>query len=276
MKFTKTACGLAIVAAFLVSGCATWDNLFGKKLPDVKGSSAFFLYDGGHTRMMNILSPAITRDQFKGLVDQMKNDGANFTYIFVINEHDGPWTPYSFYVGNAIEGQIDNNIVSEYQWRLDYVRSKDLGVIIWLRADDSPNFNKLAKEKYQADAVKLFDKYASAWCVGLELDEYYDAATVERYAAHLKSLTKKPIYTHQTPMKITYAQLKDVDGCLLQYGFGKAPAKIESDTRNVVAAMGGKPVIAAEYHQTSNSEQAKGMGDAAMRGGAYGTGNGRH
>ena len=274
--------------------------------PPVENHRAMFLYNNAALRMMNILSPMLTRDAFKGYVDMMKSDGADMCYLFIINERDGGWTPYSFYQGNNIGGTINQGVVDEYKARMDYIRSKDMGIIIVLRPDDSPNFvrtldqyvnlvkgaptvslttdlltmrfsvlSTASQEQYQRDAVRLFDMYASGYWAGLELDEYYNIQQVDHYAKQLQGLTEKPIGTHQLSDRYNFAKLDSVDHCYFQYGWNKSPAHMQSRTSQVVADL-NKPVIAAEHNKTSNSAEARAQGDAAMAGGAYATGNGRN
>lgn len=302
MRRTKNvvmAACIAIGLAAMFTGCGTLCDLIdlpGCGVPEVKNHKAMFLYNNASLRMMNILSPAISRDAFKGFVNQMKNDGADMCYLYLINERDGGWTPYSFYNGNQIGGSINEGVLNEMKARCEYIRDKDMGIILWLRPDDSPNFVRVleggeepesapglrfstasvaSQEQYQRDAIKHFGKYASGIVVGLELDEYYDAGTVNHYANQLQGLTKLPIGTHQKPDKSSFATLPTVDHCYFQYGFGKSTSHVKAMTEAIRRAV-GKPVIASEYHKSSNSPQARALGDAAMAGGAYGTGNGRN
>jgi len=248
-------------------------------VPSIDKHKASFLMDNAATRMMNILSPNLPRDSFKAQVDRCKANGDNFLYLYLMDEKDGGWTPFSFYVGNKIGTVVDKDKLSEMIWRAEYARKKKLGIVFWLRADDSPNFNKTPvdlQKKYQKDAVESFDKYASAYIVGLEADEYMNAATAEMYAAHLKGLTKRHIGVHQTTGKCDFALQPSIGSIWYQFGFGKSAGQIQSETALVKVKMCGKPVFAAEYHKSSDSAEAKALGDAAMRGGASGTGNGRN
>jgi hypothetical protein len=92
---------------------------------------------------------------------------------------------------------------------------------------------------------------------------------------HIKGLTKKHIGIHQKPGKYNYSNSPYINGCWYQYGFNKNASQIEQETRNVVNNT-NKLVIATEYHKSSETEEAKQLGDAAIRGGAIGTGNNRH
>jgi len=256
-----------------------WQWLTGNRLPDIKNHKASFLMDNGGLRLMNILSPNCSRDTFKGVVSRSKGNGDNFMYLYAINEHDGGWTPYSIYVANKIGGVKDTSVIAEYKWRLQHIRDNKMGIVLWLRADDSPNFNKTPEaqqKQYQADIVTLFDDYVSAYLIGLEADEYMSATAVEMYATHLRGLTDKHIGIHQRPGRYDYALRACISGLWYQYGFNKNRDQIRNDTVTVLQRLGGKPLYAAEYHLSADTEPAKSLGDAAMAGGASGTGNGRH
>ena len=270
MRLTRALVTVTMLAAVTLTGCMT--------LPELENHNACFLGAGASIRYMNILSPHLSRDAFKGYVAQQKDMGANFVYVFTINEHDGPWTPYSPYSGNDIGGQIDEGVAGEYEWRMEHIRSEGLGIVIWLRADDSPTFNRTPQskqEQYQRDMVARYDDYASAYCVGLELNEYMGSGAVEHYAAQLQTLTEKPVMTHQTSGRWDMAGNPSVDVAGVQYGFGKSAGYVENMTRNAVGQL-GKPVYGVEYHKSSETEEARSLGDAVMRGGAKGTGNNRH
>jgi len=254
-------------------------RLFGRGVRTrVEGHRASFLFDGAGTRVMNILSPACDDGTFKAIVDRCKSNGDDTIYLYLAFERDGPWGPFSFYDGNQIGSIIDNGMVEHIRRRVKYCRGEGLAVVFWLRADDSPTFNRVSADRqiaYQTDAVALFDRYALAWVIGLELDEYMTAHDCQNYATHLASHTDRHVGTHQKPGRFEYATLAGVDGCWYQYGFGKRPEQVQSETAMIAGAI-GKPVVACEYHKLSDSAQAKALGDAAMAGGAYGTGNGRN
>jgi len=247
---------------------------------DVKGHKATFLFANADQRCMNILQPACTDGEFEHLVDKCKKNGADTLYLFLINEGDGPWTPASFYHGDIIGGDINSGVRDKMQKRCRYARKKGFKLVFWLRADDSPTFNRTPmgrQLRYQDHACKYFvEPYGCAVVVGLELDEYANAASVEQWAADLRQRVKVPVGTHQTGDRYSFAQLPSVDDCWFQYGFGKSPEHIEARTAAVKAALGGRRIYAAEYDKSSETEGAKNRGDAAMRGGASGTGNGRH
>ena len=135
--------GVVLCGVALLSGCCSvWPDApwCGGKTADFDGHRAMFLYNGAGIRMMNILSPRLSRAGFEGYVNQMKSDGADTCLLYLINQKDGGWTPYSFYVNDQIGGTVNQAVVDEYNERLKYVLEKGLAVVLVLRPDDSPNF----------------------------------------------------------------------------------------------------------------------------------------
>jgi hypothetical protein len=133
-----------------------------------------------------------------------------------------------------------------------------------------------AQERYNRDCVKYFDKYASAYWIGLELNEYYNANTTWHYANQMQGLTDKEIGTHETPGRFGYAAHGSVDAAWIQAGFNKSGSYIQNLTAQARAALPNKRVYMTEYHKSSETAQAKALGDAGMAGGAHGTGNNRN
>lgn len=285
-KFALALAALALIAvtALVPIGLHNdWFNLsslnpFAPSLPPFKNHAASFLFDNAGTRVMNILSPSCPWSSFKSIVARCKRNGDTLLYLFLADEKDGPaWVPFSFYRNHQIGADLHDAHLKEMQRRCEYILDQKLGCIFWLRADDSPNFNRAPQprqEQYQKDAAKHFDKFASGWCIALEADEYMSASAVDHYAAHLQRLTDKPICVHQVPGRWSFAKSEHIDAMLLQIGFNRPASALQAMVRACRADL-NKPVAAAEYHKSSDSKEAKALGRAAMEAGAIGTGNGR-
>ena len=249
-----------------------------RHVPPLIGHRASFLFDDAKTRVMNILSPRCDLATFKTIVERCIRNGDDYVYLYFRNYGDGPWGPFSFYQSHRIGGDMHTAVLESMRTRLNILRDRNLGIVAWLRSDDSRMFNSISMDaelKYQVDVVRHFDEYVSAYVLGLELDEYMKGSTVAGLAAHLNTITQKHIGTHQTSGKYEYARLANVDGCWFQYGFGRTPAQIRAMTNATLGVLSGKPVFATEYHKSSDSAQARALGDAALSAGASGTGNGR-
>jgi len=132
------------------------------------------------------------------------------------------------------------------------------------------------QEVYQQHVISYFDKYAVAYVIGLEVDEYMNASTCNHYAYKLKlaMLESKPVGVHQKPLRYDYVNWEHIDVLFFQYGFGLSPSSIENKTKWVLSKT-SKPVVAAEYHLSSDTVEAKTLGQAAVGAGAIATGNGR-
>jgi len=110
-----------LLLLFVPLSCDNGDDW---SFPPLEDHRASFLFDNGATRVMNILSPNCSEDVFRGIVARCKQNGDNVIYLYLINEGDGPWTPYSFYVNNDIGGAIDAEILSLMKARCEYILSQ--------------------------------------------------------------------------------------------------------------------------------------------------------
>ena len=265
------SCVVTLLALTVLCGCMS--------VPDLDGHNATFLGANASVRYMNILSPVLSYNGFKDHVGQMKHMGANYVYVYTANQGDGSYVPFSLYHGHQIGGDLNGGVVDEVLKRLKYLQKEGFGVVIWLRSDDTrwwDQYGVAQQEKYQSDVVKLYDDYAQAYVIGLEADEYFSAGEVNHYAAHMQSITKKPILTHQRPGRWDHATSAYVDGAGIQYGFGKSGGEVQHITATAKAQLGGKPVYGVEYHKSSESNEARVLGDHVMAGGGSGTGNNRN
>ena len=248
----------------------------GSKPPKIKDHRASFLMDNGATRVMNILSYNCPEAHFKHVVGKCLSNGDTVIYLYTSNVRDGAPVPTSFYVNDDLGGTIDKAKLTMMQGRMEYCRKKGLAIVAWLFADDSSrNSRDPDKIRYTQDVVKHFGEYISEYVVALEANEHMKEADCQAVALALHQLdSKKPVGIHMTTGSYGWGKAGCYDKMYFQYGFGRSPAAIESQTRSVVAAL-KKPVIAAEYNLSSQTNEAKAQGQAAMRGGAVGTGNGR-
>lgn len=280
-----------LLAAIIMSGCITTDLT-------IKDHRASFLFDNAGTRSMNILAYNLDDGYFNNVVNRMKANNDKVSYLYVgYNKGDGPGIT-SIYVNDVFGGTIDSNKTKLMESRIKKIRDKDLKIVGWLFADDNqatvktwykPNtwFAKVDKtitiqhndteklKKYVKSVVDLFDDYISEYVIGIEVNEYLTQSQVDQLAQYVKSLTDKPVGCHMTSGQYGWSGMGSINKHYHQYGFGKPNSYIESETRKISGAL-NKPVIAAEYDKSSDSAGAKARGDAAIRGGASGTGNGRN
>jgi hypothetical protein len=243
-----------------------------------EGHKASFLFDRGGTKTMNLLSPKMENidERLKRLVA----NGDTTVYLYLFNQADGENSGYSPYLKNEIGGTLDNSAVEGYRSRIEMIKKADLKIIFWLRADQSMSFNAAKPEqqfKYQEDMVKLFDKDATEWVLGYRLNRYMDESEANDYVAHLKGITSKPVGIHCMGMNnYIWAINSKADVYYGDYGYKCTPSEIKEKTKDVLAKLDGKvKFIAAEYHQSSDTDEAKALGQAAMEAGADGTGNGQ-
>lgn len=253
-----------------------WNNLLLRyykfRRPKHRDAATFLLLDGKY-RCMNYLSMGAQYGSFCNMVADCKTRGADTLYLYFSNEKDGSPAPTSFYDNGLIGGSINKHIVEEMQKRLLFAVKSKMYIDGWLFADDSPGIARQpisVKTQYVGDVVKYFDPYVDRYVVALEANEYMSQADVTTIALLLRKTGKK-VGLHLTSNKYDWSSHSAIDIHYHQYGFGKRPQQIQADTVKVVAAL-KKPVIAAEYDLSSKNLA---LGDAALRGGAIGTGNGR-
>ena len=196
--------------------------------------------------------------------------GYKHIFIYAVNEGDYGGPAFDYYTQT-----------SAYRGFLTEIRNAGIQPIVWLNPDDAPTNAARSESALNArmDAfIPAVDDLVSSYVLGLELDEYWTYAKVHTLGTHLNTLTTKPIGVHERPNKWDYAIGQTaawVDIMYLQYGFGLTVSDITTITQNAVAALGGRPVIAAEYNDINSPEsQGKTLGDAAIAAGAIGFGNG--
>jgi len=125
--------------------------------------------------------------------------------------------------------------------------------------------------KYIDDVVDNFDDWICSYCIGLELNEYFNDTQVFQLIDKLLTRTSKSIGVHWT---IGKTSLCEADTLYYQYGFGLSAARVASITQSKKASLpAGKRFIAAEYAKNSDKE-GKTLGQAALGAGADGVGNG--
>ena len=268
-----------VAAAVLLSGCASIPFVGGGGVDPVKEERASFLFDNAKTRAMNVLSEHVADASFNGILNRQKANGDKTAWLYVANEKDGPTV--RMYTG-SYGGAVDQNRVKAMHKRIETYTKKGFQVVLWLTADDSRGISGASRAQHIAHcnaAFKAFDDLASGYCVGLEMNEDGRGAHAAAMIAEMKKLVKgkKPVGVHLTTGKAGEAVAWGADRLYFQSGFGKSPAQVASMVRGAVGAVGGKcDVVSAEYHMSSDSAQAKAIGQACMGvKGCVGTGNGR-
>lgn len=248
------------------------------------GHRASFLFDKAIARVMNVLSPAYSDAAFRGIVERCQLNGDTLIYLYLANNGDGHGVT-SFYANGGYGGAVDTNAVQAMQDRLKYIRGKGLGVIGWLTADDSPLQYRAALATHLAhvqNCVSLFGGTVQGWVIGLEMDSdgrnTHAAAMiaegrridpVKQWGIHLNPGKTGPLQGAQA----LYYQISGFNPKTL----ARDVSAFEKEIKAVRAKLpAGVALIAAEYSGSSDSQNAKALGDAAMRGGANGTGNGRN
>ena len=181
-------------------------------------------------------------------------------------------------------GVVDPN--ENLHTKLKQLNDNGLKPVLWMTGEQRQGDYKKSQTEHEAFIDKTIiqsDGQVAAYVVGLELDEYWGAATVNHYVNYIKARTNKPVAVHLAPgvggYKKDRSYYKNADYIFLQIGdhlTGDYVADVELSKRMLNEAMQlGIPVVANEYALYSESAQAKALGDLMCQMGAVGTGNGR-
>ncbi len=190
----------------------------------------------------------------------------NYThfYVYPYNESDFGGPAFDFF-----------RHPQRFRETLLELRAAGIAPVVWLVPDDAPRFSALRSHAVGAligRLVPVIDDLVSSYVLGLELDEYWAASTVDSLGTHLARLTTKPVAVHQTPGRWDYCKFEWCDYMILQYGFDADLDDIDRMTRAAIAEL-GKPVVAGEY-EVENEGRAILRGDRGVAAGAAGFGNG--
>lgn len=259
--------------------------------PDTPAPSkliASFLFDGAKERGMNLLG--MSESHWKEVVDRMIANGSNTFYILTQNEADGGNAGFSLFKGNDIGGQKNADMVHKLDKIIEYIRDrkKNSWIELWLRTDDSPNFNRVSpdrQKKAQDMVVNLYDGRVDSYCLGLELNEYMKGDDGEKqmmdYLRHLRNRTDKMLCVHFTSgpevdkANRVLSAIGGLRGFHAQWSLGKTPAQIKASVQNGKTRLSsGIKYFANEYHQSNDTAESRALGDAALEGGADGVGGG--
>ena len=181
-------------------------------------------------------------------------------------------------------GVVDKN--ENLHAKLKQLNDNGIKPVLWMTGEQRHGDYKVSQAEHEAFMAKTItqsDSQVAAYVVGLEADEYWDAATVNHYVNFIKARTNKPVAVHLAPgvggFKRDINYYKNADYIFLQIGdhlTGDYVADVELAKRMLNEALQlGIPVVANEYALRSESAEAKALGDLMCQMGAVGTGNGR-
>lgn len=255
---------MTMIASMFFTGCVThkdWD--------ECTKSSCWF-GNNAEVRIMNVLSPNLTDQQFKDFVKMSADRGVNCFHLILANKADGFGAPYSIYGPTFIYGTVNPGMANKMFERVKYLYEKGYGVVLWLITDDSNAWAKsiaAAPTVYVNDLDRLgFFKYASTVVTGLEADEYWSAAQAMAMYNATKTKYSGKVGIHQTSGKYTLAGACDV--FFAQVNPGTSVASIQAFVQKVKAAT-GKPVNMFEMERHEDRARC----EAAFQAGAFGVGN---
>ena len=214
-------------------------------------------------RMMNMLSPKFDDKKFGDYFSWIIGRGCDHVHLFLLNQGDGE--------GAGYDCCTDAKANALALARLKLIRSKGLGIVLWVVADDSPDYRARLfanPAKYAKGASNLLP-YASAIVVGLEMNEGKPAPSVDQWKAvrsAFKSFANVPFGVHHTSgNEFKYASVGDFICGQLN------PGCSTSDIKKQIAAIKakGKEAVGFEYERKPDRARAQ----AALAAGAHAVGN---
>lgn len=212
-------------------------------------------------RMMNLVSPAFPDAKAKEYLDWQISLGCDHVHLLLVNQGDGE--------GAGYDCLADANAKAVALKRVREARSRGLGVVAWIVADDSDAYRRriFADPKKYADSLKDFMPCLSYIVLGLEMDEGEGGAakwTALRDAVRAAGWSG-PVATHHTGGKYAYAGLGEI--VMDQLPRKCSVADVSKSVRALVAK--GYAVCGFEYARNPSREKAM----AALDAGAFGCGN---
>jgi len=219
-------------------------------------------------RIMNIVSPNMPDAVFNERVNFAKGRGVNCFHLLIANKADGEYAKYSIY-GSNFDWSIDENYVNIMINRIKKLRNEGFCIVLWLIADDSSDYAKQIAanpKQYVNDLDKYgFFKYASTVCLGLEMNEYWNANQVNAICLAVKSKYSGKIATHHTSNNAAFVGFGDI----LFYQI--EPTSDQNVVKNACkkALSYGKPVNFFESYRQENRKNC----ETAFATGCYAVGN---
>ncbi len=245
-------------------------------IPDQR---AAFLFDGAATRAMNVAALSATPESVAAIIKRQIDAGANTAWIYAYNSGDGTPVPTTFYK-EEYGGEVDAARVQQIRNVLTMHREAGMRIVLWLTADDS-DCSRATLEQHLSHArncVELLGDLADEICVGLEMDSDGRKAYAARMIAECKRVAGgKRVGVHLNSDQWELAVAWGADVLYYQFGWQTDPTAAALEFAGVVKSVAGRcAVVAAEYHKSSDSDQARTIGAAISAvPGCAGTGNGR-
>ena len=127
----KKIIALICVCLFFTLGCLTPSPL---SWQDCTLSSNWH-GKNANMRIMNILSPRFSDQQFQDRYKWAKGRGVNYFNLFVVNKADGEGAGYSIFGPNFIQnyGNIDSNYANIMSDRIKKIYNDGNGIVLFLK-----------------------------------------------------------------------------------------------------------------------------------------------
>ena len=100
----------------------------------------------------------------------------------------------------------------------------------------------------------VWDVYGPLYILGLEVNEYWDAETVNELGSYLNSITVHPVGNHETSLKDHYFSQSWIDWNALQVGDANNDETLEY--LNVMMVRYARPTVVVEYFGNPTGDEA--------------------
>jgi len=212
--------------------------------------------DNAEKRLMNVLSPDMSDEQFEDYIKFAKDRGCNTWHLCLSNQGDGEKAGYCIY-GRNWDWTPDSLYVAHFLKRIKRLRKEGFTLYGWLFTDQSKDYYNAARKSfghYVRDLKKLgILIYMNILVCGLEWNEWANKEDAKLLIKNIKRYWTRRIGMHQTSGQYDLSLLAGIDLCIYQASKGKTPEQIKADITNVVKKV-KKPVNAFEIDSHPNRE----------------------
>ncbi len=217
--------------------------------------------ENAERRMMNVVSPKFTDERAAEYLDWQIERGCDHVHLLLANAENGEGGGYDA-IGNA-----DHKAVALK--RVKAIRSRGLGVVLWVVSDDSDAIRRSIFANPGAYARSLSDyfPYASYIVLGLEMDEGHGHRrgwTALRDAIREAGWTG-PVATHHTSGRHDFADLGEIVMDQLHHDCSRG------DIAASVSRLRRRGYAVCGFEYARHADRAKAQ--AALDAGAFAVGN---
>ena len=246
----------------------------GDPIPPGRPIKASFLLDNAAIRTINILSPQWDRTRVESVAKRCKDNGDTHMVVGLLNDGDRGFEPsrpvLNPYV-TRIGGPTNPAVIELMDERLNYLAER-FTLIPQFFTDDGDGWTKSASRDAQIAHIRFCisrwgELFGRDILLALEAEETFAFDRIASLARWVKDQYKDRyiIGLHHLPRQYAWSRdIRAVDVCYYQMGFQDwSLEQTKTMMRGVVEAV-KKPVVCWEYSKSSDSDEARAVGEAAL------------